>query len=251
MTAGDAKSRRRLGEIELANRFEDPPRSNDLEKLRSVSREVIKSLLERIPDQMERKHIEAVLADCTIRNDLFESLKTNYVLHCGQHRAMRGTNRHPVGVALLGSLISHEERFLRDPGPHPAAEVALKKMNELRRWLFREPKWDRGQELYVGDTLVSQYGWSYSEVPRMIRRLRQARGGRPLMRRWLAIRGLELRLLDPSLGWRDITERICDCGKSLHDDWCIQCLKSAVSELRNLLRKYDLLMDLTPKPHKR
>jgi hypothetical protein len=208
-------------------------------------------LLERIPDQVERGHIEAVLDECKGSNDLFESIKANYVRHYVAHCAMRGTNQHPVGVVLLGSLISHEEKFLRDPGPHEAAIVTLKKMNELRRWLFREPEWDCEQELYVGDTLVRQYGRSYFELPGMIRRLREARSGRPLGRRWLAIRGLELRFLNPSLSWRDITKRVCDCGKLLHDDCCIQCLKSAVSELRNLLRKYDLPTDLNPNFQKR
>ena len=60
--------------------------------------------------------------------------------------------------------------------------------------------------------------------------------GAPLRKQELWIKALEKRL--SGLGWMDATKKICDCGKSVHNDKCKESIREGAGRLLSVLRKY-------------
>jgi hypothetical protein len=170
------------------------------------------------------------------------------------HRNKPDPKLHPVLAVIFDAYILRMEQALEKWNPSPAevrGQVRIwDDLIELQGWIHKGPekweKWTEADDDSAGDALVKDYGKSYSEAKRLIRKSKERRRGRPGTSRPLAVKGLELKVLRPSLLWVDIRDQICDCGQPFHGDSCLARLKSAVSGLRAVLRRYGLTIAITP-----
>jgi len=62
------------------------------------------------------------------------------------------------------------------------------------------------------------------------------KSGRPATRGTIAVRALQLKI-DSRKTWKQITREVCDCGQSVHNDYCQANLRQSVRALEKLLRK--------------
>jgi hypothetical protein len=88
-------------------------------------------------------------------------------------------------------------------------------------------------DLINTDTLTCQA--LYPVVDEMYR----TKSGRPATRGNIALQALQFKI-DNHWIWRQITNAVCDCGKSLHDDYCQANLRQSIRGLEKLLRKCGL-----------
>jgi hypothetical protein len=160
----------------------------------------------------------------------------------------------PVLAVIFDAYISRLEQGLEKWNPilnDVGAQIKIwDELMELQGWINQKPekweKWTQDHDDSAGNVLVKDYGKSYSEAKRLIRKSLERRGGRPGTSRLPAVNGLELKLLHPSLRWVDIRDRICDCGQQTHGHSCLSRLKSAVTQLKAMLRRFGLKVVITP-----
>jgi len=152
------------------------------------------------------------------------------------HTPDRGA--HPVFWPLWNAYVSRLEKYLETPRIQKSVEK-LKELEELRPWIMpsKPVKWTDDHDSLAGDVLVKRH--TYSEAKENIQQVRQLGAGRPRTNVAIAIRGLELKTVTPTLTWEGVCEKVCDCGKSQHDASCLGRLKSAVTELKSILTKYE------------
>jgi hypothetical protein len=67
------------------------------------------------------------------------------------------------------------------------------------------------------------------------------RAGRPVAKRQLAVRALDLKhTTKQHLSWAQLANRVCPCKKSKHDAGCRETLRQSVMALQRVLRKYNI-----------
>ena len=158
---------------------------------------------------------------------------------------------HPIQHAIFDAYISRMEKALEDWIPSEDRREAQTRLwdeiMDLQGWVAEGPEkwmeWTEDHDDSAGDMLVRDFGKSYSEAKRLIRKSKELRRGRPGTSRRVAVKGLELKLLRPSLGWVDVRDEVCDCGQPRHGDSCLARLKTAVSALKGMLLRYNLKSD--------
>jgi len=66
--------------------------------------------------------------------------------------------------------------------------------------------------------------------------------GRPPDRRRLAVKAYEMKAANHKLTWEAVTEALCDCRKSQHDEYCKESLRQVVMTLQKTLRKHGIVV---------
>jgi hypothetical protein len=159
----------------------------------------------------------------------------------------------PVLAVIFDAYIVRMEEVLEKWNPTPT-EVRWQikvwdELIELQGWIHmgteKWEKWTQDHDDSAGNVLVKDFGKSYSEAKSLIRRARKLSGGRPGTSRVLSVKGLELKVLHPELRWVDVRDLVCDCGQRAHGDSCLSKLKSALTQLRAMLRRYGLTTAIT------
>jgi hypothetical protein len=69
---------------------------------------------------------------------------------------------------------------------------------------------------------------------------KRASPGRPIERRDLAIRALELKSVDQPPTWTEIARKLCPCGKTRHDRTCADNIRRNVNRLKLVLQKHSI-----------
>jgi hypothetical protein len=67
---------------------------------------------------------------------------------------------------------------------------------------------------------------------------KRAAPGRPIERRDLAIRALELKSVEQAPTWINIARQLCPCGEAAHDKTCVERIRRDVNRLKDVLLSY-------------
>jgi hypothetical protein len=147
---------------------------------------------------------------------------------------------HPVGWPLWNDYVRRLEEFL-SAAPAQRTTQALDDLEEFASWLSikQKVKWTEDHDDVAGDTLVKQ-GRSYSQAKIAIRRVKQRFAGRPHTTAKMAVRGLELYLSKSGSRWPEVALQVCDAEHAKHDDSCTKRLETAVSQLRQFMKKHGI-----------
>lgn len=175
--------------------------------------------------------------------------KDFWTLHlesCLRLQSLPGLEKHPVVNRLMNLYVERLKAYCAIPlfvrecnagGPKPLE--LLSELQELGGWVFRKKflPWTDKDENEVANIFIDR-AYSFEEAKEGVRQARALNATiRAHPRREMAIRAKEMKDADSSLTWADVTERVCDCQHQ-HTESCTDQLKSAVSELNNLLKKY-------------
>jgi hypothetical protein len=147
--------------------------------------------------------------------------------------------KHPIFRPLWEGFVLRIESYLETPQENRSLEK-LAELEEFRSWVIggKRPAWTGEHETFAGNVFVER-GATYGDAQKKISEVRKLGSGRPRSNVAIAIRGLELKTLNPSLHWRHVANQVCDCGRSQHDD-CLDRLNGAVVDLRSFMKKYGL-----------
>jgi hypothetical protein len=200
---------------------------------------VLRRMLDSLPESQRKGAVPAVLA--TLRLDW-------------SRRNRPESEVRPILSAIFDAYIQRIEIVLENWSPNPDQVGEIQRvwdeLVDLQGWVEPRPekweKWTDDHDDSAGNVLVQDYGKSYSEAKRLIRKSKEFRRGRPGTSRMLAVAAMELKIHDPSLRWRDVRDKVCDCSQSKHGDSCLAKLKSAVSELTRMLRRYSINLPSPP-----
>jgi hypothetical protein len=66
--------------------------------------------------------------------------------------------------------------------------------------------------------------------------------GRRVTKRRLAVRAYVSHEYLPKWSWNIITQKLCPCGKHLHDQKCVETLRAEVNHLKRLMKEYQLTL---------
>jgi predicted negative regulator of RcsB-dependent stress response len=145
----------------------------------------------------------------------------------------------PVLAGLWQTYRTRLEKYLETPRANRTL-AQLAELEELRSWVMppKRHEWTSDHDDVAGDVLVKS-GNTYAKAKENIKKIRQLGRGRPRSTSEMAIRALETKIASPTLVWREVCDRVCDCG-SQHDDSCLGRLKTAIGELNSILQKYGL-----------
>jgi hypothetical protein len=171
-------------------------------------------------------------------NDVLFARHLEQVLRIQRHSELL---EHPVLAQLVDFYAVRLKAFcamsfMLQIGPTGAA--LRSELEELHGWAFKgSRRWTDDDDYQVGDFVV-RHGGSYEVGRKLAKAVRQSWSQkRPAKKRAMAIRAKELKDAHPTLSWMEVTEKVCDCQHH-HTESCKDQLKSAVSDLNNLLKKY-------------
>lgn len=156
-----------------------------------------------------------------------------------------GLTEHPVIAQLLGLYVARLKAYCAMPllirTFEPVGLALQSELEELQGWVLKGgPRaWTENDDNKVGNLFVN-FGLSYEGAKNAARQVRKLNAKiRPHDKRTIAIRAKELKDADPSLSWADVTGQVCDCPRHPnHTESCTSQLKVAVTELNEVLRKY-------------
>jgi len=110
--------------------------------------------------------------------------------------------------------------------------------NKLVRWIHPLDPLSAEQALESAYQMLQQ--GMKDQAQRLLKRVGKRPGrGRPVVRRELAIRALELKSSDRTATWRAVAARLCPCGKRTHKG-CGERIRLDVIRLKAILRKYSI-----------
>jgi hypothetical protein len=155
---------------------------------------------------------------------------------------------HPLLRPLWEAYLIRLKQHLETPHANRGSEQLAELKEFSDSLIVQQLDWTEDHDVLAGNVWVRR-GKTYGEARQLNRQIRQSRSGRTATTRGLALRGYELKLLNPALRWEDVVVEVCDCGKSSHDQFCCGRMKTAVTKLKKFLRKYDLLRVVDPQAH--
>lgn len=109
---------------------------------------------------------------------------------------------------------------------------------EILEWIFPEGKTSSEDALKITNAL-KEAGAPKDIWMNVIKRADKRRKGRPITKRQIAVKALELKLSDPDKwSYQKLAQRLCNCEKSNHDNSCSQSLRQTMLQLKKVLKKY-------------
>ncbi len=167
---------------------------------------------------------------------------------------------HPVLFALFDLYVERLQLYVRFSvlarlaGPIPVgggqfidASLIADDLKELGGWIFKKThrRLTGAEGIRLRNVFADRLGFSHDAAKEFARKSSPV-VGRPNVRRALAMTAYELRLRESGLTWREITERVCDCPKLIHNDSCVENVLAGRKELIRLLRKYKHPLGTSP-----
>ena len=160
----------------------------------------------------------------------------------------------PVRAALLEAIFDDLARVAEKAVSHVSTLQMLndeldtvgKRVFKLSRWLvgvMPDATEDQIQKFVSSWAEFAQSlhlaGWDVAQFGAMAHTIAKSRPrGRPPDRHNLAIIAYEMKLLNQDLIWDDVASRVCDCKKTVHDQYCTQAIRQAVMRLQRALKQY-------------
>lgn len=164
----------------------------------------------------------------------------------------RERDQHPLEAAMWSAA----SRILARQPPRGQRAEPVAKVMEILSWLGPpSPPMSETQAQASIDELEKDLlsaGMRATEVLSALRvqgslgnldKLTRKRSqGRPITKRHLAVKAYDLSLANPTKSWMQVTRQVCNCGESSHDFQCKDQLLQQVKDLKNVLRKYRILI---------
>ena len=157
------------------------------------------------------------------------------------YSALLEAELHRLDKVFDGSLIKRMNN-IRDEDDAKAflkeCRILIKEGEEILAWLFpQQPSSFESALTFVmalQSRNISQDIWK-SLLERAGKRSR----GRPISKRQIAIKALEMKMSDPKK-WSNmkLAQKFCDCGKSKHDAGCNERLRHNIINLKKVIKKY-------------
>jgi hypothetical protein len=161
--------------------------------------------------------------------------------------------KNPVVYALHGAYLSRlemqlsyirrgKEGMIEEHRDHPNL---LPEIQEFEAWVLRrkttaKKQLTEEQAETLGNWLVS-IGRSYSETKNSLRQIGSSIAGRGAPNK----RSDTLKMLDAKIAnswsYRQLAEKMCDCGAEKHTEHCAERIRKRLKELGEFLQKYDIV----------
>lgn len=162
------------------------------------------------------------------------------------------SGEQPIKAQLLLAHAERARRFievglLRQPPDGEEMKRLSQEMLELGSWQYgrrRPMPEDEIQRLLAA--LVRAESKAGTPVGKIASDARQVENiarnklrGRPVARRPLAVRALEMKTANPKLSWTGLAMKLCPCGRK-HDFSCREAIRQEVMALKKVLRRYGI-----------
>jgi len=183
--------------------------------------------------------------------DLAEALEREWL------RVWPDDNRHPILTSLRTAYLLRLVR-LAFTADRNKANRTVNELLEIGRWIFEPVRGSpdlRGIRTAIltfgGDervtpphlsTILRGAGLPEELVMRLIFALAEPvrRRGRTRLNALRTIGALETREKNPGISWQQLAIKCCDCREARHSTACRDRMRTAIRELKKLLKKYDV-----------